>query len=66
MSGTWGERTEVEALLVMVCASTDDGRLLTGCTNLIWTVVDCVASGSGPCIKDTLKCQPNLVCGFGF
>ena len=30
--------TEVEAHLV--CTSTDDGRPLTGGTNLIWTVVD--------------------------
>ena len=30
--------TEVEAHLF--CASTDDGRPLTGGTNLIWTVVD--------------------------
>ena len=32
--------TEVEACVVLVCASTDDGRLLTGGTNLIWTVVE--------------------------
>ena len=36
--------TEVEAHghgnLILVCASTDDGRPLTGGTNLIWTVVD--------------------------
>ena len=43
--------TEVEAHVALVCASTDDGRLLTGGTNLIWTVVDWVASGSGPCIS---------------
>ena len=37
--------TEVEARMALVCASTDDGRSLTGSTNLIWTMVDCVASG---------------------
>ena len=31
---------ELEARLALVCTSTDDGRLLTGGTNLIWTVVD--------------------------
>ena len=49
--------TEVEARMALVCASTDDGRPLTGGTNLIGKVVDCVASGSGPCIKGTHKCQ---------
>ena len=43
--------TEVEARVALVCASTDDGRPLTGGTNLIWTVVDWVASGSGPMHK---------------
>ena len=47
--------TEVEACVALVCASTDDGRSLTGGTNLIWTVVDWVASGSGPCINGTHK-----------
>ena len=28
--------TELEACLALVCASTDDDRLLTGGTNLIW------------------------------
>ena len=37
--------TEVEARVTLVCASTDDGRSLTGSTNLIGTVVDWVASG---------------------
>ena len=32
--------TEVEARVALVCASTDDGRLLTDGANLIWTVVD--------------------------
>ena len=32
--------TEVEARVTLICASTDDSRLLTGGTNLIWTVVD--------------------------
>ena len=32
--------TEVEAGVALVCAFTDDGRPLTGSTNLIWTVVD--------------------------
>ena len=31
--------------MILVCASTDDGRLLTGGTKLIWTVVDWIASG---------------------
>ena len=56
----WGpgaKTTEVEARMALVCASTDDGRPLTGGTNLIWTVVDWVASGSGPCIKGTHKRQ---------
>ena len=44
----------------LVCASTDDGRSLTGSTggtggtNLIGAVVDCVASSSGPCINGRL------------
>ena len=37
--------TEVEARMAPVCASTNDGRPLTSGTNLIWTVVDWVASG---------------------
>ena len=32
--------TEVEARVALVSASTDDGRPLTGGTNLIWMVVD--------------------------
>ena len=36
--------TEVEACVALVCASTDDGRPLTGGTNLIRTVVDWVDS----------------------
>ena len=43
--------------------------MMEGCsqavTNLMWTVVDWVASGSRPCIKGTLKRQPNLVRDFG-
>ena len=35
---------EVEARVALVCVSTDDGRPLTGGTNLIWAVVDWVAS----------------------
>ena len=35
-----GKTTEVEARVALVCASTDDGRPLTGSTNLIWTVVN--------------------------
>ena len=31
--------TEVEAHVALVCASTNDGRPLTGGTNLIWMVV---------------------------
>ena len=40
--------TKLEARMALVCASTDDSRPLTGCTNLIWTVVNWVVSGSGP------------------
>ena len=51
--------TEVVARMALVCASTDDGRPLTGGTTLIcwrWlTVVDWVASGSGPCISKTTE-----------
>ena len=43
--GPGAKRTEVEAHVALVCASTDDGRPLTGSTNLIWMVVDWVASG---------------------
>ena len=38
--GPRAKTTEVEAHVALVCASTDDGRPLTGGTNLIWTVVD--------------------------
>ena len=38
--GTRVKTIEVEAGVALVCASTDDGRPLTGSTNLIWTVVD--------------------------
>ena len=37
--------TEVEACVALVCASTNDDRLLT---DGIWKVVDWVASGSEP------------------
>ena len=40
--------TKLEARMALVCASTDDSRPLTGCTNLIWSVVNWVASGNGP------------------
>ena len=56
----WGpgaKTTEVEARVALVCASTDDGRPLTGGTNLIWTVVDWVTSGSRPRINGTHKRQ---------
>ena len=43
--GPGAKMTEVEARVALVCASTDDGRSLTGSTNLIWTMVDSVASG---------------------
>ena len=49
--------TEVETCMTLVCASTNDDRPLTGGTHLIWTVVDWVALGSGPCINGTHKCQ---------
>ena len=32
--------TEVEAHVALFCASTDDGRLLTGGTGLVWTMVE--------------------------
>ena len=38
--GPGAKTTEVEAHVALVCASTDDGRPLTGGANLIWTVVD--------------------------
>ena len=57
--------TEVEARVALVCASTDDGRPLTGGTNLIRTVVDWVASGSGPCINGTVINARNLAHDFG-
>ena len=41
--GPGAKTTEVEARVALFCASTDDGRPLTGCENLIWTVVDWVA-----------------------
>ena len=46
--GPGAKTTEVEARVALVCASTDDGRPLTGGTNLIWMVVEWVASCSGP------------------
>ena len=55
--GPRAKATRVEARVALVCASTDDGRPLTGGTHLIWTVVDCVALGSGPCINGTHKRQ---------
>ena len=41
--GPGAKTTEVEARVALVCASTDDGRPLAGCENLIWTVVEWVA-----------------------
>ena len=32
--------TEVKTRVGLVCASTDDGRPLTGGKNLVWTVVE--------------------------
>ena len=55
--GPGAKATEVEARVALVCASTDDGRPLTGGTNLIWTVVDWVASGCRPRINGTHKRQ---------
>ena len=46
--GPGAKTTEVEAHMALVCASTDYGRPLTASTNLIWTVVDWLASGSKP------------------
>ena len=34
--------------VALICASTDDGRLLTSSTNLIWTVVDWLLQVAGP------------------
>ena len=36
--GPGAKTTEIEARVALVCASTDDGRPLTGDINLIWTV----------------------------
>ena len=63
--GPGAKITEVEARVALVCASTNDGRPLIGGTNLIWTVVDWVASGSGPCTNGTHKCPRNLAHDFG-
>ena len=48
---------EVEAHVALDCASINDGRSLTGSTNLIWTMVDCVASGRRPYINSPHKWQ---------
>ena len=48
--------TEAQAHMALVCASTDDGRPLTGGTNLIcrrWPTDGLLQSGSGPCISKT-------------
>ena len=37
--GPGAKTTEVEAHVALVCASTDNSKLLTGGTNLIWTMV---------------------------
>ena len=39
--------TEVKACVTLVCASTNDGRPLTGDTHLIWTVVRVSYRGGG-------------------
>ena len=36
--GPGAKTTEIEARVTLVCASTDDGRPLTGGINLIWMV----------------------------
>ena len=38
--GPGAKTNEVEERVALVCASTDDGKPLTGGANLIWTVVD--------------------------
>ena len=43
--------TEVEARVALV------SRSLTGGTNLLWMMADCIASGSRPCINGTHKRQ---------
>ena len=40
--GPGAKTSDVEARVALVCASTDDGRPLTGGTSLIWTVVEVV------------------------
>ena len=60
--------TEVEARVALVCASTDDGRPLTGGANLIWTVVD-YSETSGvkliPCMYSHVSSPGRSVSGQG-
>ena len=64
--GPGAKTTEVDARVALFCASTNNGRPLTGGTNLHGRCrVDWVASGSGPCINGTHKRPRNLVHEFG-
>ena len=60
--------TEVEVRVTLLCVSTDNGRPLTGCKTLMWTVVevvDLVTAGSQPCINSPHKHPRNLAHDFG-
>ena len=49
LSGVQRRGSEQRRLHVaLVCVSTDNGRPLTGSTNLIWTVVDWLLQVAGP------------------
>ena len=66
--GPGAKTTEVEARVALVCASTDDGRPLTGGANLIWTVVD-YSEASGvkliPCMCSHVSRPGRSVSGQG-
>ena len=66
--GLGAKTTEVEARMALVCASTDDGRPLTGSANLIWTVVD-YSETSGvkliPCMCSHVSSPGRSVSGQG-
>ena len=66
--GPGAKTTEVEARVALVCASTDDGRPLTGGANLIWTVVD-YSETSGvkliPCVCSHVSNPGRSVSGQG-
>ena len=66
--GPGAKTTEVEARVALVCASTDDGRPLTGGANLIWKVVD-YSETSGvkliPCMCSHVSSPGRSVSGQG-